>query len=278
MLYYWETSPVSKTENFVTNCVGLDKKFFKDALKCDSGYYENGLQYWYDKEKNSKNTRFCQIAGIPYTMYQVATRTSENPDTNYIVIGRLEMLHSGKWVERNGKPLKKWSPKSFSVEGLYNSNNKMLSFFSSHPIVMYIANLYWSLLANDAWLLGGVNSHTDFRIVSPLTWENLWNEKEHRMTVTARELIGITSFGYKIRPSKNKDGDQFEIKGNPQEGIEEGNMVAYAYAECIDKDLASSASLIAYKENVQRFIRDGEMDMAELEKFYKKIQDSLAQG
>jgi len=265
-------------ENHVTNCAGLDKKFFEDALKCDPGYYENGLQYWYGKEKNLKNTRFCQIAGIPYTMYQVATRTSKDPDLNFIVIGRLDMLHNGDWVETTGKPLKKWKPKSFSVEGLYNSNNKMLSVFGSYPIVMYIANLYWSLLANDAWLLGGVNSHKEFKIVSPLKWDNLWNEKEKRMTVTARELIGITSFGYKIRPSKNKDGDQFEIKGDPKEGIEEGNMIAYAYAECTNKDLASSASLLTYKDNVQRFIRDGEMGKAEMENFYQKIQESLTTG
>jgi len=278
MLYYWETAPVSKMENHVTNCAGLDKKFFEDALKCDPGYYDNGLQNWYGKEKNLKNTRFCQIAGIPYTMYQVATRTSKDPDLNFIVIGRLDMLHNGDWVETTGKPLKKWKPKSFSVEGLYNSNNKMLSVFGSYPIVMYIANLYWSLLANDAWLLGGVNSHKEFKIVSPLKWDNLWNEKDQRMTVTARELIGITSFGYKIRPSKNKDGDQFEIKGDPKEGIEEGNMVAYAYAECTNKDLASSASLLTYKDNVQKYIHDGETNKAEMENFYQKIQESLAKG
>jgi hypothetical protein len=29
----------------------------------------------------------------------------------------------------------------------------------------------WSLLANDAWLLGGIHARTEFHFASPLRWE-----------------------------------------------------------------------------------------------------------
>ncbi|MEM6933907.1 MAG: hypothetical protein AAF526_10010, partial [Pseudomonadota bacterium] len=80
----------------------------------------------------------------------------------------------------------------------------------------------WSMLANDAWILGGVNSGKLFHIVSPLSWLNLWTPpndggkglwrkwfmkrgagktfaKPSRMTITAREMIGVRDMaGYEI--------------------------------------------------------------------------------
>ena len=47
----------------------------------------------------------------------------------------------------------------------------------------------WSLLANDAWVLGGIHAKTEFHFASPLRWENLWAHGAGRMTVTAREAI-----------------------------------------------------------------------------------------
>jgi hypothetical protein len=61
----------------------------------------------------------------------------------------------------------------------------------------------WSLLANDAWLLGCIHAKTEFQFASPLRWRNLWDEGIERLTVTAREVIGITSHGYKLsRPNR----------------------------------------------------------------------------
>ncbi len=81
----------------------------------------------------------------------------------------------------------------------------------------------WSLLANDAWILGGVQSGKKFLVVSPLSWYNLmemvdpqsfrkipwstWLEgaspadagvARQIMTVTAREMLGLSHFGYRI--------------------------------------------------------------------------------
>jgi hypothetical protein len=85
-------------------------------------------------------------------------------------------------------------------------------------------------LANDAWLLGGVHAQTEFHFASPLSWKNLWDEKSGRMTVTAREAIGITVHGYQIQ--------------RPQPKLE-------AVAVCADKQRAQAASLLSYREQVQ---------------------------
>ncbi|MEM1131288.1 MAG: hypothetical protein AAGH83_12320, partial [Pseudomonadota bacterium] len=72
----------------------------------------------------------------------------------------------------------------------------------------------WALLVNDAWVLGGINSAKHFTIVSPLSWINLWYKigktwrqwflsrspgdavtANGRMTVTAREMIGLKDMG-----------------------------------------------------------------------------------
>lgn len=57
----------------------------------------------------------------------------------------------------------------------------------------------WTLLANDAWLLGGLHARTTFHFASPLCWNNLWDVERKRMTVTARELIGIVASGYELK-------------------------------------------------------------------------------
>ena len=90
----------------------------------------------------------------------------------------------------------------------------------------------WSLLANDAWVLGGIHARTEFHFASPLRWENLWDEGGGRMTVTAREVIGITAFGYHI----SRTVPQLE-----------------AVAQCTDTVKAAAASLPAYQKAVQKY-------------------------
>ena len=271
MYYYWNNYPNYPPRPHIEECRSTDKKFVEDIMQCGSDYYQINLDHW--RKKDPKY--FCMLVGIPYTMYQCAARTEKNLDNPFVVIGRLERLHSGEWITTDGKPLRKWKSKKFSVESAYDADHKMLSYICSHPTVMYIANAYWSILANDAWLLGGINSQADFRIVSELKEENLWNAKDKRMTVTARELIGLDSFGYQLFPPDNKDGDRFKVKGNPEAGIEEEYMVSYACAQCMDEKKASSASFVAYKENVQRYI-DGGKD--EVMKLLKRLQKSLGQS
>ena len=90
----------------------------------------------------------------------------------------------------------------------------------------------WSLLANDAWVLGGIHARTEFHFASPLRWENLWDERGNRMTITAREIIGITASGYRI--------------SRPVPKLE-------AVAKCTDNKKAAAASLRTYKKKIQKY-------------------------
>jgi hypothetical protein len=56
----------------------------------------------------------------------------------------------------------------------------------------------WSPVMNDAWLLGGVHRHADFRLMSYLAPTNLWNDIHDYHIVMAREVIGLLGFGYKM--------------------------------------------------------------------------------
>ena len=85
----------------------------------------------------------------------------------------------------------------------------------------------------DAWLLGSIHANTEFHFASPLNWSNFWDENLQRITVTAREIIGITAHGYEIqRPSQKLE----------------------AVAVCINRDKAMAASLISYKDRVKRYV------------------------
>jgi hypothetical protein len=56
----------------------------------------------------------------------------------------------------------------------------------------------WARVVNDSWVLGGVHRGANFRLVSPLLLENLWNASERFLVVTAREILGLLYFGYQL--------------------------------------------------------------------------------
>jgi hypothetical protein len=57
----------------------------------------------------------------------------------------------------------------------------------------------WSTVVNDSWVIGGVHRCANFRVVSPRVMENLWNYQIGLPVVTARELLGLLHFGYRIQ-------------------------------------------------------------------------------
>ncbi|MDW7662471.1 hypothetical protein [Halomonas sp.] len=89
----------------------------------------------------------------------------------------------------------------------------------------------WTLIANDAWLLGSMHAITSFHFASPLSWSNLWDKDLQRVTVTGRELIGIIGHGYKL------------TRPNPKLEL---------VAVCENKDLAMASSLLSYKDKLHR--------------------------
>ena len=54
----------------------------------------------------------------------------------------------------------------------------------------------WCLVLNDCWLLGGVHRGAPFHLMSKPTWQNVWAPAYDGFVVTARELIGLQTFGY----------------------------------------------------------------------------------
>lgn len=57
----------------------------------------------------------------------------------------------------------------------------------------------WSTVVNDSWILGGVHRCANFRLASPRVVENLWNYEKGFPVVTARELLGLLHFGYRLQ-------------------------------------------------------------------------------
>lgn len=86
----------------------------------------------------------------------------------------------------------------------------------------------WPATVDDAWLIAGIHAKLPFHAASPLTRENLL-EEPHVMTVTGRELLGMSVFGYEVR------------RGHP--ALE---MVML----CADPALARSASMTKLQEHV----------------------------
>lgn len=60
----------------------------------------------------------------------------------------------------------------------------------------------WSILCNDAWLLGSIHAHTEFHLASPPTEANLWDDARGSNT-TAPALPGGGS-GTEEGPSKSE--------------------------------------------------------------------------
>ncbi len=148
-----------------------------------------------------------------------------NPvDFGITIVGRLALkADDGTWVSAD---------ESFpSIDEIMRENLKVMDEDTDDSGSILNAG-QWSLLANDAWVLGGIHARTQFHFASPLRWQNLWDERGRRITVTAREVIGITAFGYRI--------------SRPVPQLE-------AVAQCIDANKAAAASLPVYKKEVQKY-------------------------
>ena len=211
---------------------------FKAAAK------ECGLYYYTD---GSLQQDKVDAAFRIYRNASAGTKLSDfegNPvDFGITIVGRLAMrADDGTWAPAD---------ESFpSIDEIMRENLKVMDEDAADSGSILNAG-HWSLLANDAWVLGGIHARTEFHFASPLRWENLWDERGRRMTVTAREVIGITAFGYRI----SRPVPKFE-----------------AVAKCVDEKKTAEASLPAYKKEVQKY-----QTIAAFRKFYEMIPESTRQ-
>lgn len=65
----------------------------------------------------------------------------------------------------------------------------------------------WTLLMNDALILGGIQKNLPFYLVSKRSAENIWDSRNGRLTVTGRELIAVMTSGYKMK--RLQDGSEY---------------------------------------------------------------------
>jgi hypothetical protein len=162
---------------------------------------------------------------------------------------KIEVAHDIYLLVRNGTALNitivgrgplegKDSDEDYPSIDRYVRDNFQTLHERSRDIGSVLDTANWSLLANDAWLLGSLHALTEFHFASPLRWSNLWDEKSQRMTVTAREVIGIASSGYSI------------MRPNPK---------LEPVAVCNDQRTALTASLLTYKAHLSRYQERGKM-------------------
>ena len=150
------------------------------------------------------------------------------------IVGRLALRVTTR--KDNGEEEYAWIPsdESFpSIDEIMKENLGILNEESTDKSGSILNSKNWSLLANDAWLLGSIHATTEFHFASPISLNNLWDENMKRITVTAREIIGITAHGYELR------------RPNPKLEF---------VALCIDRNKAMAASLITYKDYVMRYV------------------------
>lgn len=197
------------------------KEQFEDhfhEIQRGDGYYDD----------RSYTRGFVEAA---YTIYDKAKKGTIFLDFNekpaypgITIVGRLA-LKEGVWVES-----------TLDYPSIDSNMKKDLKVLNEKSKISgsILDTEKWSLLANDAWLLGGLHGLTEFHFASRIIMSNVWDETRKRMTVMGRELIGITSFGYRIfRPYPN--------------------LEHVAICEEQDKYKALSSTLLTYRYEVKKY-------------------------
>jgi len=186
------------------------EEFRDDALGCGpDGYSDDSAQPY----KLEAAYRIYQQASAGTKLRDLDGR---QVDFGVTIVGRLALREdNGAWIP---------SDAAFpSIDEIMLQNLKTLGEDPGDRGSVLSAR-DWSLLANDAWVLGGIHANTEFHFASPMRWENLWATGTGRMTVTAREAICITASGYEIM--------------RPNSSLE-------AVAICTDATAANKASLLS---------------------------------
>jgi hypothetical protein len=136
------------------------KEFQTAALTCGANYYADG----------SLHPDKMMAAFKIYRNASAGTRLSDfegNPvDFGITIVGRLALRAAdGLWISAD---------ESFpSIDEIMRENLKIMDEDAEDSGSILNASL-WSLLANDAWVLGGIHARTEFHFASPLRWENLF--------------------------------------------------------------------------------------------------------
>jgi len=111
------------------------------------------------------------------------------------------LVYSKAWLATGAQLIGRtgdlWVPNQLSKAGMTDTKTQTLwdNFTKGNIQVMD----KWAPVVNDCWVLGGVHRQAEFEIVSVRSIENLWDFRGVRHVVTAREILGLIHFGYKLQ-------------------------------------------------------------------------------
>ena len=179
------------------------KAFVDEVLQCGSDHYT-------DADLHPKSVKTA------YIMYKIA-KLSKNPDIDFTVIGRMPLMKEDEIIVPSDENFP--SLDQNLIYNLLGHNGTQRS-----GTILRIPDNDWTMLVNDAWLLGLIHANREFKLGSPINRDSIWNAKENRMAPFAREIMFLASFGYKQHASHLED-----------------TLI------CSDPDKAAKASLLGFK-------------------------------
>lgn len=80
---------------------------------------------------------------------------------------------------------------------LYRQFDKKLYLNEREINQFTVSSFPWTPEKTAAWILGGIQSRKTFILITSPTEDNLWNSKDDMVSVLSRELMQLTSSGYK---------------------------------------------------------------------------------
>ncbi|XVS67076.1 hypothetical protein ACQPYE_13755 [Actinosynnema sp. CA-299493] len=138
-----------------------------------------------DRTWDGKDAFSDAAVTVAWSVYDAVVRASDKSDFIGLIIGSLRITNQPPDLDGSGiDPDVKnnfWTmheaTKKFGPGGVLKSHN-------------------WSILVNDAWLLGGVHTRLKFFLASPRTTNNVYDTTRRRLRVFGRELAGLAYFDY----------------------------------------------------------------------------------
>lgn len=175
---------------------------------------------WFSEWKKDAQHMVLPHCMICYMAYRNAAKTS----LKFLVAGRIP--NDTDWKDKPG------------IDDLVRANFDVTSEWKKGAVLNTNA---WTPVLNDSWILGGVHANLPFYLASPRE-EATFASRQHRLSVTARELVGLTNFGYEV-VQQDKLGEV---------------MV------CKDEKAAKKASFAAYVKLWEDALRDPAQTIEEL--------------
>lgn len=145
--------------------------------------------------------------------------SGSHKEDKLMVMGALHQTHRGSVLANLGTTAKKLeeSYAKPTIDSAVKDGRIKLDDLSEHHFKTggILSDVDWNLLMNDAWLLGIVHGGHEviFTSDTPLDRNSLfikfWDRVNNRPRVTAREMLGLITFGYTFEKHRQGDVEQY---------------------------------------------------------------------